>query len=167
MRVAFVTPDLRRIDLVKSDAMCLCLHSEDWPLKGLPGLVDWRVFGHLSRLAQSGWITCKHGEVMLMPLDGRLPFERLFVIGMGSSTNGIDRGRVATGLHGMFDALGKLRIHSAVLHLPGRPDGLPADVAMRIVLDVAARHQDHDEIVLVEPLEAQQAMKAVLAAHGP
>ncbi len=165
MRVAFVTPDLRKIDGVKSNALCLCLHEDDWPLRGTPGLVDWRVSGHLSRLAERGWITCAEGEVVLMPLAGRLPFDKLLLVGMGPFGGEGGRDRLAAGLHRMFDALLKLRIHAAVLHLPGRPDRLPAEDAMKTLLEVARAHDEHDELVLVEPFEAQRAMKAVLDAR--
>ena len=80
---------------------------------------------------------------------------------------GMDEEQIASGLHVMFEALGKLRVHSAVLHLPGRPERLPAERAMRILLEVAAGHPDHDEVVLVEPVEAQRTMKSVLQGRRP
>lgn len=162
MRVAFVAPDLRKLDGVKSNALCLCLHEDEWPLRGTPGLVDWRVSGHLSRLAEKRWITSSAGEVVLMPIAGRLPFDKLLLVGMGPFGGEGGKGRVEAGLHRMFDALLGLRVHAAVLHLPGRPGRLPAEEAIRTLLAVAESHAEHDELVLVEPLEAQREMKAVL-----
>ena len=162
MRVAFVAPELRRLDTVRSNAICLCLARNDWPLRGAPGLVDWRVSGHLSRLAQSGWLTCDRDEVVLMPLAGRLPFDKLLVVGVGA---GLEDGEIEAGLHRMFETLGKMRVHAAVVHLPGRTRGLGPERAMELLLEVSRSHPDHDEVVLVEPLEAQRAMKAVLDAR--
>lgn len=162
MNLEYVTPDLRQLDVVKSDAMCLCLYEEDWPLRGTPGLVDWRVCGHLSRQRESGWITCKPGEVVLIPLSPRLPCDKLLLIGMGSMEDGLTSARVAGGLHRMFETLEKLKISAAVLHLPGRPDHMPAEEVAEILLSVAEEHPDHDEITLVEPAEAQLAIQRVV-----
>jgi len=165
MRVAFVPPELPRLDKVKSDAMALCLHEEDWPLRGTPGLVDWRVCGHISRLREAGWITCAAGELVLMPLAPKLPFERLLLVGMGSVGESSIEERIIAGLHQMFQALEKMRVHATVLHLPGRPERLPADQAMRYLLDVAERHPNHDEVVVVESTDAQRTMERVVESR--
>lgn len=162
MNIEYVTPELRKLDAVKSDAMCLCLYEEDWPLRGTPGLVDWRVCGHLSRQRESGWITCAPGEVVLTPLSPRLPCEKLLIIGMGSMADGLTSARVAGGLHRMFETLEKLNVHAAVLHLPGRPSHMPAEQVAEILLSVSEDHPDHDEVILVEPTEAQHAIKRVV-----
>jgi len=162
MHVEFVTPELRRLDVVKSDAMCLCLYEEDWPLRGTPGLVDWRVCGHLSRQRETGWITCAPGEVVLVPLSARLACEKLLIIGMGSMNDGLTSARVAGGLHRMFETLEKLRVHATVIHLPGRPSNMPAEQVVEILLSVSEDHPDHDEVTLVEPLDAQHDMQRVV-----
>ena len=168
MRVAFVQPELHRLDAIKSDALCLCLHREDWPLRGTPGLVDWRVCGHLSRLRETGWITCDEGEIVLMPLARRLPWERLLLVGMGASEGGVSDERIAARLHQLFDALERMRIFATVLHLPGRPDRVAPERAMEILLRVAEAHPNHDEVVVVEAIEAQRAMERVVATYeGP
>lgn len=161
MRVAFVQPELRRFDLVKSDAFALCLHPEDWPLRGTAGLVDWRVCGHLSRLRESGWITCEPGEIVLMPLTRRLPCDKLLVIGMGSVDHEDADARMEAGLHQMFEALERMKVFASIVHLPGRPLHRAPEKAMDVLLDVAEAHPDHDEVVVVEPVEAQQIMRRV------
>lgn len=162
MRVAFVTPELSKLDTVKSDALALCLHEEDWPLRGAPGLVDWRVCGHLSRMREAGWITCRAGELVLMPLGRKLPFERLLLVGMGSAQEGVSEEAAASGLHMLFSALEKMRVHATVLHLPGRPSRLPPERAMTLLLDVAAEHPNHDEVIVVEPVDVHHEMERVI-----
>jgi hypothetical protein len=167
MRVGFVQPELRRLDEVSSDALCLCLHRDDWPLRGTPGLVDWRVCGHLSRLREAGWITCDEGEIVLMPLARRLRCERLLLVGMGGADRGeLSDERIAAPLHQLFDALERMRIFATVLHLPGRPERVPPERAMEILLRVAEAHPNHDEVVVVETIEAQRAMERVLAGRS-
>lgn len=162
MHVGFVTPELRRLDSIKSDALCLCLFQEDWPLRGMPGLVDWRVCGHLSRQREAGWITCDEGEMVLMPLAPRLHCEKLLIIGMGSSRTELTDERLTAGLDRMFRSLARMRAHATVLHLPGRPDRVPANKVMELLLAVSEQHPDHAEVIVVEPVDAQQSMEQVI-----
>jgi hypothetical protein len=162
MHVGFVVPELRRLDEIKSDAMCLCLYQEDWPLRGTPGLVDWRLSGHISRQREVGWISCAPGEVVLMPLSPRLPSEKLLLVGMGSVDDGLGRDRIATGLHAMFEALERIRVHATLLHLPGRPWRTSTEEVVTVLLDVAAEHPEHDEVILVEPVDAHDTMLRVI-----
>lgn len=164
MRVDFVKPELQKLDSIKSDALTLCLLQEDWPLRGTPGLVDWRVSGHLSRLRESGWITCDRGEIVLMPLGRRLHCDKLLLVGMGSTRDFDEAGFVAS-LHELFTALGKLRAHATVMHVPSRPELLGPERSMELLLDVVADHPDHAEIVVVEPVDIQDAMKRVYDAR--
>ena len=55
-----------------------------------------------------------------------------------------------------------MRVHATVMHLPGRPDRLPPERAMKILLDVAGEHPNHDEVVVVEDSESQRAMELVI-----
>ncbi len=162
MHVGFVAPELRRLDSVKSDALCLCLYREDWPLRGTPGLVDWRVCGHLSRQREAGWITCDEGEVVLMPLAPRLPCDKLLIVGMGEADAGLGDDRLRAGLHLMFETLQRMRVHANVLQLPGRPMRTGPEKVMELLLSVAEDHPEHAEVIVIEPIDAQRDMERVI-----
>lgn len=165
MRVGFVPPKLQHLDTAKSDAISLCLFKEDWPLHGTPGLVDWRVGGHLSRLRERGWISCDAGEIVLMPLGRRLPCERLFLLGLGSVEEGLERGSIESSLHKLFEALEKLQIHATVMHLPGRPHWLSPEDVMEMLLNVSKEHPNQDEVVVVEPHDVQRVMERIIESR--
>lgn len=164
MRVDFVKPELHQLDLIKSDALTLCLLEEDWPLRGTPGLVDWRVSGHLSRLRESGWITCNRGELVLMPLGRRLHCDKLLLAGMGS-VDEFEEAVFVAGLHEVFQALGKLRAHATVMHVPNHPQLVRPERLMELLLDVASEHPDQAEVLVVEPVDIQEVMKRVYNAR--
>lgn len=71
-------PERMRVDLGLVAAF-----SDERPLHGLAGLIDWRASGRLSAVARSGFCTSELGEQLLIPGDRRLPVERLVLVGLG------------------------------------------------------------------------------------
>ena len=79
MDVHFVAPELRRLDELKIEALVMPFFSDERPLRGPLGSVDWRLCGRVSRLIERGIVTGKKGETVLVPARPRLPFEKLFL----------------------------------------------------------------------------------------
>lgn len=115
----FCDVNLRALDECQADVLALTLFSDQRPLRGLAGLVDWRMCGALSRWARSGFVTGTWGERVLVPSQGRLTFPRLLVLGLGKReryredraqaaamaaievTRGLQGTTLATGLFGL------------------------------------------------------------------
>jgi hypothetical protein len=57
--------------------------SDERPLLGLAGLIDWRGSGCLSKLVRSGFCSSTMREQVLLPCDRRLPVDRLVLVGLG------------------------------------------------------------------------------------
>ena len=82
--VTFCPVSLRELDECRADMLALTLFNDVRPLRGLLGLVDWRMRGALSRWVQSGFVSGDWGERVLVPSQGRLVFPRLLLLGLGS-----------------------------------------------------------------------------------
>ena len=163
MEIRFVPPDLRRLDLVKSEAVALGFFEDQRPLRGALGLVDWRLCGFLSRQIRLGRARGSLGEVILVPAGGRLALERVFVFGLGPRS-AFDSERLARILDRMFGVLAAAEVRSAVLGIPGRAAGLVSpQEGIRALMEAAARHRDTDEVTLVEDAEGQKAMGSLIA----
>ncbi len=63
--------------------LVLSFFSNERPLHGAAGLADWRLYGQLSRLITAGHCAGGRGESLMMPAGPRLPFERIFLFGLG------------------------------------------------------------------------------------
>ena len=63
--------------------LVLSFFSDERPLHGAAGLADWRLYGQLSRLITSGHCAGSVGESLMMPAGPRLPFDRIFLFGLG------------------------------------------------------------------------------------
>lgn len=162
MDVHFVAPELRRLDELKIEALVMPFFSDERPLRGPLGSVDWRLCGRVSRLIERGIVTGKKGETVLVPARPRLPFEKLFLYGLGPRAD-FDYIANDTALNAMLGTLSRARVRASVLVLPGRAVGLvsPTD-AMEAFLRIAENHAELDAVTLVEDVEAQKAMLPIV-----
>ncbi|MCA9536688.1 MAG: hypothetical protein KC593_23560 [Myxococcales bacterium] len=162
MDIAFVAPDLRRLDKIRHEALAAALFEGEWPLRGALGLLDWRLAGRVSRMIQQGIATGERGESLLIPGESKVAFDKLFLRGAGAAKD-FDAQAFDEALEAMLDTLTRAGVRSSALVLPGRALGLitPA-AAMERFLAVVATHPEHDEISLVEGADAQRAMEPVL-----
>lgn len=162
MDVHFVLPDLRKLDALKSEALSLPFFSDERPLRGALGLVDWRLCGRISRLQAAGVVDGHLGETVLVPARPRLTFEKVFLFGLGPRT-AFDLDVYERVTERMLATLTRARVRASVLALPGRALGLvDATTAMEVFLRIAEKHPDHDDVTLVEDVEAQKAMLPIV-----
>jgi Cytosol aminopeptidase family, N-terminal domain len=80
------------VDRLRVDLGVVPVFSDERPLLGLAGLIDWRGSGCLSKLVRSGFCSLgyggqggqgEQGEQVLLPCDRRLPVDRLVLVGLG------------------------------------------------------------------------------------
>lgn len=75
---------LESIDSVEVDSLALGIFVDERPLRGVAGLVDWRLCGLLSRFISAGRLSGRSAERVLMPGAGRIGATRIFVFGLGA-----------------------------------------------------------------------------------
>lgn len=103
------------LDELRVDALALCLTEGCHPLRGMAGLVDWRLCGRLSRMMVKGSVTGRDGETALTP--STIPaIRRVFVFGFGPEAGMVDRAnqRFAQVARVLDDA----KVESVALELP-------------------------------------------------
>lgn len=59
--------------------------ADERPLRGLAGLIDWRLCGDLTRLVKAKHFDGAVGDPLLTVSGGRLPAQRIFLFGVGSA----------------------------------------------------------------------------------
>jgi len=162
MDIRFVLPELRRMDDLKCEAIAVPLFVDERPLRGPGGLLDWRLSGMLSQLILRGRVSGNAQETVLIPARPKLPFEKLFLFGLGPMES-FDGTLFDATVDRMLDTLTAVRVRASVIVLPGRAvERISAVEAMERFLEVAGRHPEHDEITLVESAEAQKAMGPIV-----
>src|SRR3989442_7133162 len=73
MDLTFFPLTLDAIDQAAAESLCLFVASDERPLTGLAGLVDWRLTARLSRLVRGGQLTGEAGEAVLTSPGPRPP----------------------------------------------------------------------------------------------
>jgi hypothetical protein len=158
VELRFILPALRRLDQAATEVLVASLTENERPVRGLAGLLDWRLQGRISSLLVSGFATGQLGEVLLIPGKTRLAFDKVILFGIGKTEDFGDR-VYRTVLERILSTLEGLKARSAVVELPGRHlNTIRPDEAANVLLELAADRPDHDLWTLVETAEAQQTI---------
>jgi hypothetical protein len=156
MDFRFVAPNLRSLDAMEAELLACAIWQDERPMRGVAGLLDWRLAGTLSQLGRQGLLKGELGEVVFIPGRPRLTFEKLLIFGLGPRS-GFGEGTFRSVVSHMLRALEGLRVRRAVVELPGRGDGIvEAERACELVLECVGDSETHDAWWLVEPPEAQR-----------
>ena len=157
MDFRFIAPSLRDLDTATAELLACCIWSDVRPVRGLAGLLDFRLAGKLSGLSREKFLDGAMGEALLLPGRPRLPFEKVLVFGLGARS-GFGEGTFRQAVQHISQALEGLHVLRAVVELPGRCDGSisPERAAELLVPSIAS--DAHDAWWLVEEVEAQRRM---------
>jgi len=157
-----MVPDMAALDGLRCEGLALPFFADEHPPRGPLGLVDWRLCGFVSRQIAAGRITGQDGEAVLLPGRPKLPVEKVFLFGLGPETE-LSREAIAQHVTRVLDTLARARVRTTALLLPGRSTGrTDPTLAMDVFMTVAAGRDDQDELILLEPLEAQRAIRPVV-----
>ena len=125
-------------------------------------LVDWRLCGAISRILLRGRATGALGETVLIPAQPRLPFDKLFLFGVGRVSQ-FDDAVVDGVVERILDTLDRALVRTSVVSLPGRcTDRVRPEHAMKIFLGRAAMHPEQDQVCIIETAGGQRAMMPVV-----
>ncbi len=162
MDVRFVLPDIELLDEIECEALAMPFFEDERPLRGVLGILDWRLCGFVSRMIIRGRICGCLGEAVLLPGRPHLNVDMLFLFGQGPEAAWSEE-RAEQTTERMLSTLGAAAARTSALTLPGRAGkGIGPARAMEIFLQVSNRHPEHDEVIVVESAPGQKAMASVL-----
>jgi hypothetical protein len=106
------------VEELRSELLVLFCHSDERPLRGAAGRVDWRLCGQLSALMVEGELTGALGECLLVPVqDRRMGASRVLMLGVGEGASS-PRSQLRAGLEQALEVLAKLRLKGLLLAFP-------------------------------------------------
>lgn len=156
MRVQLAKPTLESLDELSSDSISLFLFDDVRPLRGLAGLVDWRLGAAISRQIEAGWITRKPGERFILPAHNKLPVNKVVGFGLGP-TSSFNPSLVHALVLDAFRVLKEAGAHGTILSAPGRAEGLVSDMeSLEAVCQALDPSLDFDEIIIVDSFRRVQ-----------
>jgi hypothetical protein len=162
MEMRFVPRDTRRMEDAAAEVCACTIWSDERPVRGFAGQLDWRMGGRLSAMLKSGFMRGERGELLLVPGRPHVPFEKVVVLGLGPRT-GFGDGAFRDALAHIARTLEGMRVRRAVVELPGRgADAIDPEHAMELALEAAGASPEHDAWWLVEDGPAQKRMEPLL-----
>ena len=162
MDIRFAAPELEALDALKCEAIVATFFSDDRPLSGVLGLIDWRMCGFLSRAIKRGIVTGADGETVLLPLRPRFAVDKLFLLGLGPERS-FDPKRLTEITTRMLEVATNAKVRTTALVLPGRSTATIAPtLAMESFVTASQQHSTQDEFILLEPPVAQREMEPIV-----
>lgn len=145
-----------------SKALALTFFSDERPLHGVAGLVDWRLCGRLSRLITTGYCSGKLGDSVMMPAGRRVPFDKLFLFGLGKGER-MDDALFSRHVKWISEVLKRAGVKSYALQAPGRATGL---IGARQAAELWIQNTNTGDasVTLLDSVTAQKEIGDLLAA---
>lgn len=157
----FVSATPQSLDELQTEVIVLPFFSDERPLCGATGLIDWRLCGALSRRLMAGYLDGSFGEKALLTGAPKLKCEGLLLVGLGESA-AFDTLVAHEACALIAEALAEARVTTAALALPGRSMGLlPALEAMQLWLEASAGNGDLEEVCVIERAEEHRALDSL------
>lgn len=159
MDIRFLPPEVRRLDEANVE-LCACgIWSDERPVRGFAGLLDWRLGGRLSALLAAGFATGAEGEALLVPGKPHLPYEKVLVIGLGARA-GFGDATFRSAVTRIASALEGMHVRRAVVELPGRGSAaIDPEQAISLTLECLGTSPEHDAWWLVEDAASQKLVE--------
>ena len=162
----------RRLDLslfpgdvidAPGDTFVVPLASDERPLRGDAGWLDWRVCGRISQQLRSGYATGDSGEALLLPAGPPFGTARILVVGAGPSAS-LEGRPLLRAMRGAAEKLIALRSRVAVLATPASVDfDGAATPILRGLIHALAHDANEGDLHLVIPRGGARE-KSLLAA---
>ncbi|HQP33829.1 MAG TPA: M17 family peptidase N-terminal domain-containing protein [Polyangiaceae bacterium] len=163
MELRYIAPDLRQLDTAGAEVLACAVFTDLLPPKGLLGLVDWRMAARVSRHIETGEISGRPGELVMIPGKPRIPFEKLLLLGAGEA-RAFDEAAYLDVIVRMLAVLSSLKVRMAVVERPGRFLGvIDTTRAIELLLRASAEQGEQDTWTLVEEGEDQKLIAQHLA----
>jgi hypothetical protein len=157
----FVSATTASLDELQTEVIVLPFFSDERPLRGAAGLIDWRLCGALSRKLMAGYLDGSFGEKALVTAPPKLKSEALLLVGLGTST-AFDTAAAESACALIAAALAEARVSTAALGLPGRSLGLlPALEGMQLWIAASPRDSELEEVSIIERAEEHRALDSL------
>ena len=157
----FVSAAPRSLDELQTEVIVVPFFSDERPLRGAAGLIDWRLCGALSRKLMAGYLAGSFGEKALLTNPGKLKSEAILLVGLGDSS-AFDRSLAEKACALIAEALRDANVSTAALALPGRSMGLLSALeAMQRWLAASPRDGNLEELSIIELAQEHRALDSL------
>lgn len=151
------------------DTLVVPVPSDERPLRGDAGWVDWRVCGAISRQLAGGFVAGTRGEAVLLPAPPPLQAARILIVGLGRGSQ-LEGRALQRAFCVIAEKLIDLRTELALLALPGAVDlRLDADLLVKGFLQALSSCPSSTALRLgvASAQERAEALESAVSAAAP
>jgi len=157
----FVSSAQQTLDELQTEVIVLPFFSDERPLSGAAGLIDWRLCGALTRKLMAGYLDGSFGEKALLTTAGSLKSEALLLFGLGDS-KAFDTEVAEKACLLIAQTLSEAKVSTAALVLPGRSIALlPALEVMQLWLASSPSDSELEELSIIELAVEHRALDSL------
>lgn len=146
--ISLKSADLAGLDAVDFESIGLFCWADVRPLVGVAGYIDWRLCGALSRTLLNQQFVGQLHESMLMPVQSRLSFKRIFVFGLGASAD-YSTALAKQAIKRALSSLGEAGVDSVCVGLPSHRRAPEKTMDFYGLLE--QRWSDDVDLILADP----------------
>lgn len=158
----FVSASLESLDGLQAEVVVLPFFSDERPLRGAAGLIDWRLCGTLSRKLMAGYLEGHFGEKGMIAGPDKLRAEGVLLIGLGP-TSSFDGSTAKRACELIADTLRESKVTTAAVALPGRNLELVGALqAMQLWLAASREDETLEELSVIERSEEHRALGSLV-----
>jgi len=155
------------IDRVPAELVILMHYQGQVPLKGLLGLIDWRVNGKISRMVENKVFSGKAREMLLMPSEHRFKADKLVLLGLGRKEE-FEEGHIVQVFDFIFQTASRMKSPQVCLTLSKLlPSHFEWRNAVRLFVSKLFDFPAIQEVIFCEPLDVVQEAKRRQLDFGP
>jgi hypothetical protein len=164
MKLSFTT---KEIDRIPAELMVLMYYEHDVPLRGMLGMLDWRLNGRFSRIVKRNMYNGKARELLLMPGEKRLKAKEILVLGLGKKQD-FEEAHVNQVLDYFVDTIAKKKAEQVCFSLaPLLSSPFEWRNAVRLLLSKLVDYPFVREVILREPEDCIRDAKRRQLNFGP
>ncbi|MBN2716959.1 MAG: hypothetical protein JXX14_13990 [Deltaproteobacteria bacterium] len=166
--VQYIPPRLDAIRFVPESVICCFQFQEKKPLKGIAGLIDWRMLGCVSRLRIADTWEAGFGERLLVMPGNRLPASYIVLFGCGREADFTETVYTEL-LTQMIGCAREMRASRIVLSPPGRSEDLiSGEAAIRLFFQNCPAimcNESEFSFTIMDSLEIQSIIESESERH--
>jgi hypothetical protein len=157
---------LQDIKKLETEALIVGFYENVRPLKGLAGQLDWLLCGSLSRLVLNRKVCGSIGEAALLTSRGKVPAQKLFLVGLGPS-EAASRASLQAAVRSAVTSAIKAGVKRAVIEC-FQPPGVSYDTSISALvkgISESARGGEIEVAVLAPDAAAYEKIARLIGGH--
>jgi hypothetical protein len=162
MKIEICPLELNALDELRCEVVLVPYFADEKPVRGLGELIDWRQYGKISRMQQSGVMTGQTGETTLVALGKPLRVPKAIFFGLGDSSKEFSAEHLSAACSGLQKILNQADLRAIALCLPGRSTRVvESSSALKAWLEAMGAQSSALDLIIFDETAEHAALRSI------